>query len=351
MPARQVARPVDNPGVPAKSRFADRLAAHATGRQTTCTFRWWTLPFGLRKSQRVAPDDGVAEHGARTSSNHLAVPIRLRFGSEPRPRRPVIEERRHGEAQRASAAGFPAEPQRRLAAWFETPGGARLLAAERPPLAKTVRLLHGDAMLWLGAPPGLIDVTSRCMVRLTVHNLPGCGGTAAGTASGIVADPMDLPLASGSLDGVILHHVLEAAPDPRAVVREVTRALRPGGRLLVAGFNPFSLWSLARLRPSLRGVKPVSTLRLHDWLAVLGFERSARTIHLHYRGVLPFALAGQHWRRASNTLGKLQLPLGSVYVLVATKVGHGVILERAQRRRELRRLAGALPHPVRRQAA
>ena len=273
------------------------------------------------------------------------------FASASGPLRAVIEERRQGESQRASATGLLAEPQRRLAAWFLTPGGTRLLAAERAPLAKTVRLLHGDAMLWLGAPPGLIEVTSRCMVRLTVHNLPGCGGTDAAAASGIVADPMDLPLASGSLDGVILHHVLEATPDPRAVVREVTRALRPGGRLVVAGFNPFSLWSLARLRPSLRGVKPVSTLRLYDWLAVLGFERSARTIHLHYRGALPFALANNHWQRASNILGKLQLPLGGVYLLVATKVGHGVILERAQRRRELRALAGALPNPARRQAA
>ena len=275
----------------------------------------------------------------------------MRFASASGSLRAVIEGRRQGEGQRASATGLLAEPQRRLAAWFQTPGGARLLAAERAPLAKTVRLLHGDAMLWLGAPPGLIEVTSRCMVRLTVHNLPGSDGTGAATASGIVADPMDLPLASGSLDGVILHHVLEAAPDPRAVVREVTRALRPGGRLVVAGFNPFSLWSLARLRPSLRGVKPVSTLRLYDWLAVLGFERSARTIHLHYRGALPFALANKHWRRASDTLDKLQLPLGGVYLLVATKVGHGVILERAQRRRELRALAGALPNPARRQAA
>ena len=263
----------------------------------------------------------------------------------------MIEERHQDESQRGSAADFLSGPQRRLATWFQTPGGARLLEAERPPLAKTVRLFHGDAMLWLGMPPGLIEATSRCMVRLTVHNLPGSDEAGAGRASGIVADPMDLPLASGSLDGVVLHHVLEAVPDPRVVVREVTRALRPGGRLLVAGFNPFSLWSLARLRPSLRGVKPVSTLRLSDWLAVLGFERSMRTIHLYYRGALPFALANKHWRQASNTLGKLQLPVGGVYLLVATKVGHGVILERAQRRRELRRLAGALPTPARRQAA
>lgn len=262
----------------------------------------------------------------------------------------MIGEPRQDEDQRVSATGFLAEPHQRLASWFRTPRGARLLAAERAPLAQTVRLLHGDAMLWLGAPPGLVEVTSRCMVRLTVHNLPGCDGTDAGTASGIVADPMDLPVASASFDGVVLHHVLEAVPDPRVVVREATRALRPGGRLLVAGFNPFSLWSLARLRPSLRGVKAVSTLRLYDWLAVLGFERNARTIHLHYRGALPFALANKHWRRASRTLGKLRLPLGGVYVLVATKVGHGVIPERAQRRRELRRLAGALPNPARRQA-
>lgn len=264
----------------------------------------------------------------------------------------MIDARRQGRGHRGSATGYlGAESQRRLASWFETPGGVRLLAAERPPLAKAVRLLHGDAMLWLGAPPGLIDVTSRCMVRLTVHNLPNGDGAGGGTASRIVADPMDLPLAAGSLDGVVLHHVLEAAPDPRAVLREVTRALRPGGRLLIAGFNPLSLWSLARLRPALRGLKPVSTLRLNDWLAVLGFERSARTIHLHYRGALPFALTHDHWRWASNWLAKLRLPAGGVYLLAATKVGHGFIVERAERRRAHRALADALPSPARRAAA
>ena len=261
----------------------------------------------------------------------------------------MIEEPRWDDAQREFATGFPgAEPQRRLATWFSTPSGARLLAAERAPLASAVRLFHGDAMLWLGAPPGLIEVTSRCMVRLTVHNLPDGDGAGTGTAAQIVTDPMDLPLAAGSLDGVVLHHVLEAAPDPRAVLREVTRALRPGGRLLVAGFNPLSLWSLARLRPALRGLKPVSTLRLNDWLAVLGLERSARTIHLHYRGALPFALAHDHWRRLSDWLGKLHLPVGGVYLLAATKVGHGFIIERAERRRAQRALAGALPNPARR---
>jgi ArsR family transcriptional regulator len=42
-----------------------------------------------------------------------------------------------------------------------------------------------------------------------------------------------LPLASGSLDGVVLGLVLHYVPDPVAVVREAARVLRPGGRLLI----------------------------------------------------------------------------------------------------------------------
>lgn len=235
----------------------------------------------------------------------------------------------------------------RMAAWFRTPGGARLIAAERAPLADAVRRCHGDALLWLGTVPDLVEVTARCMVRLTVHNTGAAAGE--GNAVAIMADPMDLPVAAGSLDGVVLHHVLESVVDPRAVVREVTRVLRPGGRLLVTGFNPFSLWSLARLRPSLRGLKPVSTFRLCEWLAVLGFERSARTIYMHYRGALPLNLASERWRRASAWLNGRQPPVGGVYLLAATKVGHAFILEQRRRRRVERGLVGALPNPARRQ--
>ena len=41
-----------------------------------------------------------------------------------------------------------------------------------------------------------------------------------------------LPFASGSLDGVVAASVLEYVPDPRTVLRECARVLRPGGTLL-----------------------------------------------------------------------------------------------------------------------
>ena len=213
-----------------------------------------------------------------------------------------------------------------------------------------VRLFHGDAMLWLGATPGLLDTTSRCMVRLAMHARL-CPGSEDGDLKAVAADPAELPLATGSTDGIVLHHVLESVADPRAVLRESTRVLRPGGRLLVAGFNPFSFWALARLRRGQPEVKPVSALRLYDWIAVLGFERTGPTVYANYRGALPFSFGGARWRRASTWVNRLQPPVGGVYLIVATKVGHGYIVERRRSRRAELGLASALPNPVTRQVA
>ena len=58
------------------------------------------------------------------------------------------------------------------------------------------------------------------------------------------ADVHELPLPNGCLDAVILHHALETAEDPRTAIREIARVLAPGGRLVVCGFNPLSLWGV-----------------------------------------------------------------------------------------------------------
>lgn len=49
----------------------------------------------------------------------------------------------------------------------------------------------------------------------------------------LVADAHDLPLADASFDAVIAFHTLTYAEEPKLVVRECARVLRPGGRLLV----------------------------------------------------------------------------------------------------------------------
>ena len=247
---------------------------------------------------------------------------------------------------RALAAGA-------FAAWLRSPAGARLLATERAPLRSAARRFYGDALLWIGASPQLLDTTAQCMVRSRVFAVVDpnavCVAAAceqqvavANTAAGA------LPFTAGAFDGVLLHHALEAAPDARAALREAARVLRVGGRLVVAGFNPLSSWLFAKPLPAFRALKSVSVPRLRDWLALLGLEVEDKPAYVH---VPVWALARkgggdveeaqpprspQWWRR---------LPTGGVYLVSATKVAHGFIAP-PLRQRTADELAGAVPQPV-----
>jgi SAM-dependent methyltransferase len=57
-------------------------------------------------------------------------------------------------------------------------------------------------------------------------------------------DMYHLSVAPRSIDLVVLHQVLHYADDPAAVMREVARVLRPGGRLLLVDFAPHGEESL-----------------------------------------------------------------------------------------------------------
>ena len=94
-----------------------------------------------------------------------------------------------------------------------------------------------------------------------------------------IIDPAQLPVASDSVDAVVLPHTLDFCADPRRLLREVERILIPEGRLITVNFNPWSLWGLQRLvmRPFGRHRVPwagnfVGYIRLSDWLSLLGME-------------------------------------------------------------------------------
>jgi SAM-dependent methyltransferase len=180
----------------------------------------------------------------------------------------------------------------------------------------------------------------RNRFHLETRALPGqCSSE---TESGLFrADLHELPLRNNSLDAMVLHHVLETSEDPRGAMREVARTLAPGGRLLIVSFNPWSLWGIrgayARFfKDSFSGLRFVSSHRLQDWLAVLGFELQQDVKYLAYE--LPFSAGSrakdprpeddaqdgaEHspgiWQKLRTICADRRLPLGGVYVISAVK--------------------------------
>lgn len=75
-----------------------------------------------------------------------------------------------------------------------------------------------------------------------------------------------LPIASESIDTLILAHVLEFEPDRHQVLREAGRVLKPEGKLVILGLNPL------HPRRWLWNAKPVPGWQLLDWLSLLNFD-------------------------------------------------------------------------------
>lgn len=232
--------------------------------------------------------------------------------------------------------------------------GHRLAEHQATLLQPLLRRMLGDAVLWIGEENTMPNALAQCMVRLPVFvtNSSLAAPRAADAVQCIQASCDHLPFASNSLDGVVLHHTLETHADPRACIREVERVLKPGGRLLICSFNPFSLTGLrawlARSRDNpLRGRRLISPIRLLDWLALLNlsldqppcyrvlpapsvqkfWQRWSRRGHTSVGKVMvrPGIFLGQCWSKVAPLLMPLfrQLPVGGVVVLSAYKVRQG----------------------------
>lgn len=153
----------------------------------------------------------------------------------------------------------------------------------------------------------------------------------------LLSDFAALPFPEASLDLVVLPHSLDSHPDPHATLREVARVLVPGGRVVLCGFNPLSLWGLHQRRERLyRRLKLGTPLlpaslqfighrRLRDWLHLLDFEIEVGH-HGAYRPLLGSELWLNRWRWMDRAGARWWPFFGAVYFLVAVKRVHGVRL-------------------------
>lgn len=122
-----------------------------------------------------------------------------------------------------------------LSTWLKKGPGALLVDMERAQLQRLLRPVAGDYLVQIGGLPELV-AASPIRFKWFLNTQ---------AKSGSIQVALDeLPLAPGSVDVIVMVHVLEFIPRPLAVLHEVYQALAPGGQLIVVGLNPWSLWGL-----------------------------------------------------------------------------------------------------------
>ncbi len=166
-------------------------------------------------------------------------------------------------------------------AWLETASGQYLLSWEQSISDDRVSDIFGFNAFQCGTPALEGLRANRMPLRRVVLSAPNANQVSLFSQDlPVLTDQFEaLPFESQSVDLLILPHVLEFSADPHQLLREVERVLRPEGRVIVFGLNPFSLWGARHLlsswwfSPKLpRQTKMIPLSRLRDWLKLLEIE-------------------------------------------------------------------------------
>lgn len=204
--------------------------------------------------------------------------------------------------------------------WYNRPLGQCLLAQEREQMERVLANLFGYHILQVGC---LLGDDLLASSRIPHKVLLDPDSNSRTLVPGAYVYPDSLPVATDSVDVVVLPHTLEFERNPHQILREADRVLIAEGHVVVMGFNPWSLWGVASLLRGRKRKAPwcanfLSQNRVKDWVELLGFEvvRAERFFFrppLQHRGIMGRCtvmerLGAKLWPRMSG-----------VYILVAKK--------------------------------
>ncbi len=236
-----------------------------------------------------------------------------------------------------------------VARWMQTPLGSAVLALETRLLDEELADVVGFELLQVGCWG---DAATLCAGARTQHRTliaPDAGGARAVRASFDA-----LPVATNSVEAVLLPHTLEHAPRPHELLREVDRVLVGEGNVVICAFSPWGPWGARHYFASGRfpphALRMLSERRTRDWLSLLGFEVVVARRYLFSPpwAQRMFGLRPGSWLEEQGP--RLAAPLAGAYLLKARKRVHSVTpIRPAWTARPV--LVGGAPEPTTRQAA
>jgi len=206
-------------------------------------------------------------------------------------------------------------------AWLATAQGQYILAWERSKYDLLVADIFGFNALQLGLAEHDFLRANRMPFQLRCDDCHT-------PQLAVRASPWQLPLASGSVDLVLMPHVLEFDTQPHRILREVERVLVPEGQVILSGFNPYSLWGMRRKFARRDAAAPwrgqyLSVQRLKDWFALLSFETQAGSFGCY---APPGTAELQRWRLLELAGNRWWPIAGAVYIIRAIKRVQGMRL-------------------------
>ena len=207
--------------------------------------------------------------------------------------------------------------------WYDSARGRSLQACESALLSRFIPDYKGALLCSAGfiASP---EVTAACSCTGMRHihlDTFGEGGQLRGSIH-------HWPVRPGIFDAVVLHHAQEWSRRPQHIIREACRAVRPGGQLIVLGFNPLSLSGLYRFFRSGRFPVPYGTTFfsasvIQQWLSDEGFSCDP-PLHALRTAPLKFKLPRNTARKRKSRF-HIRLPFGGIFVLRAVRKQNALI--------------------------
>ena len=169
-----------------------------------------------------------------------------------------------------------------IEAWYGSETGQYLLAELETTLNPILATTFGYYSLQIGCSGLAPRIHESCRIK---HQFTLAEWD---QSAQIQANPSMLPIASDSVDLVVLMHHLSNTSEPHAILREAFRILIPEGKLVIIDFNPISLWGLRHFFQSWLEHVPFkghyfTAKRVDDWMRLLGFDKN----RVHRVGYLP----------------------------------------------------------------
>jgi SAM-dependent methyltransferase len=215
------------------------------------------------------------------------------------------------------------EKQRAWDRWIAGRLGHRIQVEERRLARRELRRLFGQVVIQVGGTAGF-PLIADSLAPVRFHVVFGGELPRKPHCPVIIAEDNFLPFPTDSVDILVLQHSLDISAHPHQVLREAERVLRPGGRLLLFGFNPASSWGLRRmLSTPLDSLLPwharfMRRSQIEDWCRLLNLAPELSRYAVYS---LPIARKGVRklFKNLEHRMARNEWPIGAVYCLRAKK--------------------------------